>query len=124
MSFGESSEASASARLATLLREGPAVGIHTIVWADSYNSVNRWFERGTIRDFEYRALFQMSATDSANLMDSPGASKLGNYLAYLYSEESGQAERMRPYGIPDSDFLREFRQTREKLSRHAELFQP
>ncbi len=124
MSFGESSEASVSARLATLLREGPAVGIHTIVWADSYNSVNRWFERGTIRDFEYRALFQMSATDSANLMDSPGASKLGNYLAYLYSEESGQAERMRPYGIPDSDFLREFRQTREKLSRHAELFQP
>lgn len=124
MSFGESSGATAAASLATILREGPAVGIHTIVWADSYNSVNRWFERATIRDFEYRALFQMSATDSANLMDNPGASKLGNYLAYLYSEENGQAERLRPYGLPDQEFLKWYRQSREQLARHAELFHP
>src|SRR5207248_6799754 len=25
-----------------ILREGPAVGVHVIVWCDSYNNIDRW----------------------------------------------------------------------------------
>ena len=61
--------------------------------------------RYSLRDIEMRVLFQMSATDSSNLMDSPAASKLGVHRAMFYSEEQGQAEKFRPYGPPSADWL-------------------
>jgi len=45
-------------------------------------------------------VFQMSAEDSANLIDTPAASKLGPYRALFYSEEEGRLEKFRPYGLP------------------------
>jgi hypothetical protein len=105
-SFGDDDNAGAGKKLAAILREGPAVGVHTLVWCDSYNNVNRWFDRQALRDFEMRVLFQMSATDSSNLMDNPAASRLGAYTAIFYSEERGQAEKFRPYGLPAAQWLR------------------
>ena len=60
-SFDDDDGAGAGKQLATILREGPALGVHTLVWCDSYNNVNRWLDRQTLRDFELRVLFQMSA---------------------------------------------------------------
>jgi ABC-type multidrug transport system fused ATPase/permease subunit len=92
-------------QLATILREGPPLGVHALVWCDSYNNVNRWLDRQALRDFELRVLFQMSATDSSNLMDSPAASRLGPHMSLFYSEEQGQAEKLRPYGLPPAEWL-------------------
>src|SRR5207244_5592920 len=103
-SFGDEG-AGAGKKLATILRDGPALGIHTLVWCDSYSNVSRWLDRQALRDFEMRVLFQMSATDSSNLMDSPAAGKLGLYRALFYSEEKGQPEKFRPYGLPDDAWL-------------------
>ncbi|MDA1055097.1 MAG: FtsK/SpoIIIE domain-containing protein [Planctomycetota bacterium] len=88
-----------------ILREGPAVGIHALVWCDTFNNVNRWFDRQTLRDLDYRVLCQMSATDSSNLMDSPAASRLGTHRALLYSEEQGEFEKFRPYAPPSDEWL-------------------
>jgi S-DNA-T family DNA segregation ATPase FtsK/SpoIIIE len=116
MSFDDSGSSGADKRLATILREGPAVGVHAIIWCDSFNNVGRWLERGTLRDMELRVLFQMSASDSSNLMDSPAASKLGPHLALLHSEEQGFAEKFRPYGLPSEAWLTS---VREQLARQA-----
>jgi len=102
---GERVASGAAKHLPTILREGPGVGIHAVVWCDSYNNLNRWLDRQTLRDLELRVLFQMSATDSSNLMDSPAASKLGVHRAMFYSEEQGQAEKFRPYGLPSAPWL-------------------
>ena len=93
-----------------ILREGPAVGIHTLVWCDTFNNVNRWFDRQTLRDLDYRVLCQMSATDSSNLMDSPVASRLGTHRALVYSEEQGEYEKFRPYAPPSAEWLRYVRE--------------
>jgi DNA segregation ATPase FtsK/SpoIIIE, S-DNA-T family len=103
--FDDEGSANAGKQLTTILREGPSVGIHTLVWCDSYNNVNRWLDRQALRDFEMRVLFQMSATDSSNLMDSPAASRLGGHTAMFYSEERGQAEKFRPYGPPSQQWM-------------------
>jgi len=84
---------------ADLLSRGPAFGIHAIIWCDSYNNVDRWFSRQTMRELEYRIVFQMNAADSSNLIDSPAASRLGTHRALLHREESGTAEKFRPYGM-------------------------
>jgi energy-coupling factor transporter ATP-binding protein EcfA2 len=91
--------------LATLLREGPSLGIHTMIWCDSYNNFYRWVERPLLRDLDQRVLFQMSAADSSNLIDSPAASKLGEHMALFYSEELGQLEKFRPYEVPTITWL-------------------
>jgi DNA segregation ATPase FtsK/SpoIIIE, S-DNA-T family len=88
-----------------ILREGPAYGIHTILWCDSYNNVSRFLDRQSLRDFEMRVLFQMNATDSSNLMDTPEASRLGIHVAIFYDESQGRMEKFRPYGLPSNEWL-------------------
>lgn len=104
-SFSDDQAVPASRQFATLLREGPTVGIHTLIWCDTYGNASRWLDRQTLRDMDQRVLLQMSATDSANLMDSPAASKLGVHRALLYREEQGHSEKFRPYGLPPENWL-------------------
>jgi len=89
-----------------LLRTGPAVGIHLIVWADTLATVDRTIDRQTMREFDWRVLFQMGAADSSNLIDSPIANQLGLHRAILYSQEQGTIEKFRPYAIIDDDWLK------------------
>lgn len=91
--------------LATLLREGPPHGVHVIAWADTLNTLERTFERGTLGEFGWRVLFQMSANDSSNLIDSPEANRLGLYRALLFSEEHGLLEKFRPYDALEPGWL-------------------
>jgi hypothetical protein len=98
-------EPSPAERLATILRDGPLVGIHTVVWCDSLVNLQRAFDRPLLREFAMRVLFQMSATDSSTLMDSPAASKLGRHRALFLHEEQERAEKFRPYGLPAADWL-------------------
>ncbi len=100
---------SAAAQLNTVLREGPTHGVHTLLWSDSFSNTMRWLDRQTLPDFELRILFQMSSTDSSNLMDSPGAAHLGTHRAILYSEDQSRAERFRPYSQPTADWLSQVR---------------
>lgn len=98
--------ASPGAQFTRLLRDGPPLGIHTIAWCDSVANLDRTLERSALREFEARILFQMSATDSTHLMDTPQASTLGRYRAILYREDAGTAERFRPWALPDAEVRR------------------
>ncbi len=88
-----------------LMREGPNVGIHMIAWADTPATVDRTIDRSSMREFDHRILFQMSANDSSNLIDSPAANKLGMNRALAYSEEQGVMEKFRPYALPSARWL-------------------
>ena len=60
-----------------VLRDGPPVGIHTVVWCDSVNNMNRTLDRQGLKEFENRILFQMSSNDSSTLIDMPGGQQAG-----------------------------------------------
>jgi hypothetical protein len=92
---------------AELLREGPALGIHTLAWCDTPVALERTLDRASMREFDNRILFQMSASDSSNLIDSPAAGKLGFHRALAYSEEQGTLEKFRPYALPQQAWLDE-----------------
>lgn len=64
------------------------MGIHTLVWCDTVANLSRSLDRRSLREFAMRAVFQMSAEDSADLVDSPAAGKLGPYRA-LFSISLG-----------------------------------
>jgi hypothetical protein len=107
--FGFSSQAqekpSPANQFAEILREGAAVGVHALVWCDSLNNLTRTVDRQSLREFELRVLFQMSAADSSTLIDSPLASKLGVHRALFCSEEQGKIEKFRPYGPPPEEWI-------------------
>jgi DNA segregation ATPase FtsK/SpoIIIE, S-DNA-T family len=107
---GEPRPANPGQQFSDILREGPAVGVHTIAWCDTLNNLQRAVDRQGLREFDLRVLFQMSGADSSQLIDLPLASKLGPNLALFYNEEEGRIEKFRPYAWPADDWLAWVRQ--------------
>ncbi len=109
-SFSSSDAGSAvnpAAVLMSLINEGPSQGFHVIATCDTYNNVNRFLGRKTLPEFEMRVLFQMSASDSASLIDAPDASTLGLHRALYYNDREGYIETFRPYALPGYDWIEE-----------------
>jgi hypothetical protein len=105
-SMGDSdSTASPGKQLAELITDGSSLGIHIITTFDSFNNVNRCMNRKALTEFEMRVVFQMSANDSASLIDSPKASGLGLHRALLHNEHEGSLETFRPYAMPNAAWL-------------------
>jgi hypothetical protein len=91
--------------LATILRDGPTVGVHLLMWFDTLTNVNRALDRTMLRECTQRVLFQMSTNDSSHLIDSPAASRLGRNRALFHREEQELPEKFRPYGLPPGEWL-------------------
>ena len=98
-----------------LAAEGPVHGLHLLVACDTYNNVGRFLGRKTLTEFGLRVLFQMSANDSASLIESPAANDLGLHRAILFNGQQGWTETFRPYALPDDHWLDEAGQKLAKL---------
>ncbi len=90
-----------------LICEGASQGIHVIASSDTYNNVMRMLSRKAVSEFEMRVVFQMSANDSASLIESPTANNLGLHRAILHNGQQGWMETFRPYALPEEAWLRE-----------------
>ena len=95
----------AAEHFANILREGPAVGVHVLVWCDVLTNLNRSFDRQLLREFAMRVVFQMNANDSSTLIDLPVASRLGRNRALFLTEEMPSPEKFRPFGLPSEQWL-------------------
>jgi hypothetical protein len=105
-SAGEAgAEVKPAAVLNDLLCEGARLGFHVIAACDTYNNVTRFLSRKALSECEMRVLFQMSANDSASLIDNPKAGMLGLHRALFYNAQEGYLETFRPYALPDSQWI-------------------
>jgi energy-coupling factor transporter ATP-binding protein EcfA2 len=104
-SLGGDKKASPADNFLTVLKDGPAVGVHMIIWCDSLTNLQRTFDRNAVKEFELRVLFQMSGNDSSQLVDTPVAAKLGPQRALFIHEETGTLEKFRPYAFPSTEWL-------------------
>ncbi len=96
---------SADKRFREILREGPATGVHVLIWCDSHNSLMRFVDRLTMREIDFRVALQMSPVDSTSLIDSPAAGRLGEHRAIFYRDDTGSQTKFRPYGRPSPQWL-------------------
>jgi hypothetical protein len=90
-----------------LIIDGASLGLHVLCTCDTYNNLNRLLSRKAVAEFEMRVLFQMSANDSAALIDSPKAGDLGLHRAVFSNGAQGWMETFRPYSLPESGWLEE-----------------
>ena len=100
-----------------LITEGPSHGFHVIASCDTYNNVSRFLGRKALSEFSMRVLFQMSAADSAALIDAPDAGTLGLHRAIFYNEREGYLEIFRPYARPGNDWLEAAQKESDRLLR-------
>jgi len=106
-SSGDAAAVSPGAQLNQIISEGAGHGFHVIATLDTVNNVNRFLSRKAVGEFEMRVVFQMSANDSAVLIDSPKAGTLGLHRALFYNEQEGYLETFRPYALPDGGWVEE-----------------
>jgi hypothetical protein len=101
--------------LNNLITDGTRFGFHVVASCDSYNNLNRYLSRKALTEFELRVLFQMSANDSATLIDSPKASTLGLHRALFYNAQEGHLETFRPYALPGNEWIEHATQQLSRL---------
>lgn len=106
-SFGGDDAPKPGNQINDLIAEGPPLGIHLITSFDTLNNINRCLSRKAVSELGMRVLFQMSANDSASLIDSPKASMLGLHRALFYSEHESRLETFRPFALPDAAWVGE-----------------
>jgi S-DNA-T family DNA segregation ATPase FtsK/SpoIIIE len=111
MSFAMDADAGANPGLLfnKLITEGAGLGFHVIATCDTYNNLMRMLSRKAVSEFEMRVVFQMSANDSASLIESSQANNLGLHRAILWNGQEGWAETFRPYALPDEQWIEEVR---------------
>jgi len=105
-SFGGDDSPKPGNQLNEIIAEGPPLGIHLITSLDTLNNINRCVSRKALSELGMRVLFQMSANDSASLIDSPKAGSLGLNRALFYSEHESRMETFRPFALPDASWVR------------------
>ena len=105
-SFGAPKTVSVATQLGDLIRKGPLVGIHVLIWADTFGNAMRWLSNSLLREFDSRIAFRLNQTDSSSLIDTPAASTLTPGRAILYRDQTGSADRFRPFSWPTEAWLR------------------
>jgi hypothetical protein len=120
-SSNEGAEPNPGAILNDLICERTRLGFHVIASCDTYNNVNRYLSRKALSEFEMRVLFQMSANDSASLIDNPKAGTLGLHRALLFNAQEGYLETFRPYALPGNEWLEEVERSLNRLLRPASV---
>ncbi len=88
-----------------ILRDGPEHGIFTVAWADTVGTLERCVDRQSMRSFDQRVMFQVGATDSSTLIDSPAAANLGPNRGLLFRDDRGTIEKFRPWSLPSESWL-------------------
>jgi len=96
-----------AAHFATVLRDGPEVGVHVISWCDTYSNAGRVVDRRMMGQFGLRAGGAMSADDSMNFFDDSAASRIDkpHRIIFFDEERPGQLEKFRPYSMPPREWL-------------------
>lgn len=112
----------ASAHFIEILREGPEVGVHVIVWCDTKSALERIAPlRRLLQQFSVRVVTRMTDSDSNALIDDPAASKIDkDYRALFYDEaQAGRLPMFRPFSLPSRQWLADFcASVNAKTSKH------
>ncbi len=106
--IGIDGEPSPGETLASILRDGPEFGIHSIVSCDTATNLERRLEPTAQREFGLRVVTRMSEGDSLQLIDVPDAAKLVGAQAIFCDEDRSERAKLRAYGFPPARWLQSF----------------
>ncbi len=99
---------SGPAALQAVLRDGPAVGVFTILCCSAAETVSRWLPRQSRHDLQQRILGRVNASDSAALIDSSEAAGLSTATMLIYDDADGRVRKFRTCDLPAAECVRDW----------------
>ena len=107
-SFGSASSPSSPVqKLVEVLRDGPELGINSIVWVNKYSDYENILGSETLLYFNQRVMLTMNEGDSQQLTGSDVATRIKDGQALLFqtdSEVERPDEKFIPYRIPSLEY--------------------
>ena len=94
---------SARAMMDTILRQGPARGVHTMIWQDDFEQLYT-DEKGIIEFFRQRIAFDLTGEAYGRLVGDSRANQYGDSAAVYYNQRDDNL-RFRPYQEPYDEWL-------------------
>ncbi|MGV3483097.1 MAG: FtsK/SpoIIIE domain-containing protein, partial [Planctomycetaceae bacterium] len=94
--------------LQKILRDGPAVGVFSILVCSSAETLSRWLPRGSRHDLQQRILGRINPADSSALIDSPDATNLSAATMLIYDDADGSLKKFRVCDLPDPETVRQW----------------
>ncbi len=107
-SLDAASKESGAESLQKLLRDGPAVGVFTILICSSAEALTRWLPRASRHDLQQRLLGRINASDSSNLIDTPDAASLSAASMLYYDDADGTLRKFRVCDMPSPNEVKRF----------------
>lgn len=91
-----------------ILREGPECGVHTILWCDTFQNVDKCLQGSALNEIGQRISGTLSSGDSMRLFDNSIASKLSreNRLICYDDERVGTYVHIRPFVPPSPEWVK------------------
>jgi S-DNA-T family DNA segregation ATPase FtsK/SpoIIIE len=105
-SLDSAAGASGAESLQKILRDGPSVGIFTILVCGSAETLSRWLPRASRHDLQQRILGRINPSDSSALIDSPDASNLSAATMLIYDDVDGNIRKFRVCDVPSPESVR------------------
>lgn len=104
--------------LEKIMREGPEVGVHTLLWSDGFASLERAIDRRVVNEIGLRASGALSGNDSHRFFDQDVAAHIEKPHRMIFMDEDkvGVFEQFRPYAASDAKFAE---QLKSRLARRA-----
>ncbi len=118
---GEDAAPSPTKILGELLRDGPVVGIHTILWTDGSISLGHSTDRSALNEFGTIVIFQTTAAESTHFLDHVAASRLDRTQALLVRPAENEQIKIRPYAVIEPELWKSWSGTiRGLIERNGE----
>jgi hypothetical protein len=93
--------------LGQILRDGPEVGVHTVIWFETLSGISRRLPSSGVREISWRLAGKMSADDSSSFIGVDGASSLRDQQLIAANEDRGLLQCCTTIAEPSAGWVRE-----------------
>lgn len=98
-------DAQVSDALELIMREGPEVGVHVWLWADTVGGATKRLSSRMMRECSWRIAGKMSADDSLALLGSERVAEVRDRQLVLCNDDAGIVTRAMTFAVPDRNWL-------------------
>lgn len=86
--------------LAYILKEGPDVGVYSLIQIDTVDSFSKNLDDNLLKEFSQRITSQINPDNSVRIIGNQKAAKLGKNRAWYYDDNENLLIKFKPYELP------------------------
>ncbi len=93
-----------------ILKEGPDVGIYSLIQVDNMDNFAKNLDDRLLNEFSQRVISQTNAESSYKLIGSQKAAHLGSNRAFYFDDNENVLKKLKPYETPHFSWVAGFHQ--------------